>query len=285
MPPSTSKFLYSAGGPTGEIHYIDAQSGALLAKKEELIFLKKGKSALASADKTRKALRYGAHSVDIGAHNLAYIADVGRNSVLVYSYDPESGSLHFLNEVASPDAHDGPRHVVPSYSGKHVFVVTEHTSFVDVFRIGSPSKGALQHIQRVSVLPDRNHKTKDYRGDTVRLSPDGKYLFATTRGMTTSQKGFIKVWNINEDASKQVLSEKLIYTTRNSGGKAHAIEFAPRYGGEDLSSDFAVFTDDEQGYVSILEWNGNDLQDVATIQLPPLDNGEAQGASQAAWIS
>ncbi|UZJ53453.1 hypothetical protein CBS101457_002773 [Exobasidium rhododendri] len=300
VPASTSKYLFSAGGPTGEMHKIDSETGALLNKEQEILFLRGGEKDLAKADKTRKALRYGAHNVDVGPHNLAYIADVGRNSILVYSYDPSSGHLSFLNEVPSPSDHDGPRHVAPSYSGKHVFMVTEHTSFVDVFRIDSPAKGTLSHVQRVSILPDDgSHQNKDYRGDTVRLSPDGKSLFATTRGMIPSIKGYVKVWDVEEgksSSSSTVLSEKLIYQTRNSGGKANAIEFAPRYASPSSSAaatrdagegsrDYAVLTDDQEGYVSVLEWNGRDLQDVATIKLPSLDSGEAQGASQAVWLS
>jgi carboxy-cis,cis-muconate cyclase len=173
-------------------------------------------------------------------------------------------------------------------------MVTEHTSFVDVFRITSPAKGTLSHVQRVSIIPP-GHQNSDYRGDTVRLSPDGKSLFATTRGMNASIRGYVKVWNVDEQASSSnILSEKLSYRTRNSGGKANAIEFAPRYaassesagkGDETETRDYAVLTDDLEGYVSVLEWNGTDLQDVATIQLPALENGEAQGASQAVWLS
>lgn len=290
--PSTSRFLLSTGGPTGEVHEIDLHDGSLKRRTQEMIFLKGDEKDLAAADKTRKALRYGAHNVDVGPHNLAYIADVGRNSILVYNYDPSSGSLTFLNEVTSPGHHDGPRHVAPSYTGKHIFMVTEHTSFVDVFQITSPERGMLKHLQRVPILPE-GQQTSDYRGDTVRLSPDGKSIFATTRGMNPDIKGYIKVWNLDEATSTdQVLTEKLVYQTRNSGGKANAIEFAPRYGsgsnkyndGEG-SRDYAVLTDDLEGYISVLEWDGNDLRDVATIRLPALDNGDAQGASQAVWLS
>ena len=285
VPASTSRFLYSAGGPTGEVHRIDGLSGALLGKDDELCFLKGGRKDLAAADKTRKALRYGAHNVDVGPHGLAYIADVGRNSFLVYAQDTTSGSLTLLNEVPAQEAHDGPRHVVPSWTGKLVFMVTEHTSFVDVYRIQSAAKGTFTHVQRVSVLP-AGHKPSDYRGDTVRLSPDGRSLFATTRGMTTSIRGYVKVWHLDEDAHHDVLTEKLVYQTRNSGGKANAIEFAPRYGADiPASTDYAVLTDDQEGYITVLEWNGSDLQDVASIRLPALDDGQAQGASQAVWLS
>lgn len=51
-----AEYLYSAGGPTGEIHSLDSQSGALVDKVQEIIFLKGGEEELKAADKTRKAL-------------------------------------------------------------------------------------------------------------------------------------------------------------------------------------------------------------------------------------
>ncbi|PWN36497.1 3-carboxy-cis,cis-mucoante lactonizing enzyme [Meira miltonrushii] len=285
--PGSSRFLYSAGGPTGEVHSIDQATGAIQEKVQEIIFLKEGEKALPKADKTRVALRYGAHNVDIGQNKLAFIADVGRNSILTYKQDSETGMLHLLTETFMVSEGDGPRHVVPSPDGQYVYSVTEHTSFVDVYHVG---KGAhLEHLQRVSILPSSSD-IHQYRGDTVRLSPDGQYLFATTRGKNASTKGFVKVWQINHvESSKDFLQERYTHATRNSGGKANAIEFAPRYGTKVESSektvDYAVLTDDQEGYITVLEWDGEDLKEISTIRLPLLDDGQSQGASQAIWVS
>lgn len=290
--------MYSAGGPTGEVHAIDAATGALQDKVQEIVFLRGGEKDVLSADKTRKALRYGAHNVDVARGNLAFVADVGRNSILTYTQDPMTGALSLLGETAMPAEKDGPRHVVPSPCGRLVFSVTEHTSFVDVFHVEKGSQGvhgsSLKHVQRTSILPN-GKDLHQYRGDTVRLSPDGKHLFATTRGMHVGIHGYVKVWRIDDDAmekghndrSRGLLHETLVYETRNSGGKANAIEFAPRYGQQHAGQavDYAVLTDDEQGYITVLEWDGQDLRDAAMIQLPPLDDGELQGASQAIWVS
>ncbi|CAD6966963.1 unnamed protein product [Tilletia controversa] len=75
--PGSAQYLYSAGGPTGEIHRINPQTGELDAKQQELIFLRdNSEEALGKADKTRKALRYGAHNIDIGVDQLALVADL-----------------------------------------------------------------------------------------------------------------------------------------------------------------------------------------------------------------
>lgn len=285
------------------MHAIDSATGALKKKVQELVFVKGGAAAFSQADKTRKALRYGAHNVDIGRGNLAYIADLGREAILVFRHDPDSGLLTLLSEAPMPGGgHDGPRHVVPSACGRFVYSVTEHTSFVDVWRVrrGGDEGAMLEHLHRVSVLPAKlEAAAHNYRGDTVRLSPDGSHLFATTRGMRKDVQGYVAVWRLDpaNDAARALtddaemnLHRVVTYQTRNSGGKANAIEFAPRYGGNasggsSVSLDYAILTDDQEGYISVLEWDGADLRDVSTVQLPALESGELQGASQAVWVS
>lgn len=90
---STSRaFLYQAGGPTGEVFALDTPSGAIGDRVQDLIFVKdmpdegpqegqRGSVAAerirwdSSVDKTRKGLRYGAHSVEFDdVHSLAYVA-------------------------------------------------------------------------------------------------------------------------------------------------------------------------------------------------------------------
>ncbi|KDN52414.1 3-carboxy-cis,cis-mucoante lactonizing enzyme [Tilletiaria anomala UBC 951] len=312
VPPGPSRFLYSAGGPTGEVHSLDPSSGALLSKEQELNFLPDPSPfALAQADKTRRALRYGAHNLDVARNGVAYVADLGRNAILAYKVDKKDGTLQLLSETRSPRQGDGPRHVVPSPDGKLIFSVTEHTSYVDVFRVPSSSQavaqnmGKLEYLQSLDLLPDRVQRA-DYRGDTVRLSPDGHSVIASTRGKTRATKGIIRAWRLSQSgqSDQPVVSEPLCtYETPTSGGKANAVEFAMRYESgfaassdaerESSSSrvkDLAVLTDDEQGWLWILEWNGQDLKEVAKTKLPGKGKNDAgddadEGASHAVWLS
>ncbi len=357
LPPSdggVTRFLYSAGGPTGEVHAIDPESGALLSAPltqtdehrplQEFVFLRDASpAALAKADKTRKALRYGAHSVDVGRGGVAYVADLGRDAILLYDVvgfesagasigrgDPaneekEPGTFELVGEVPAVRAGDGPRHVVPSPDGRWAFSVTEHTSYVDVWAVDwpaieqvrrDPSQAddallgkTLRHVQSLGLLPagaDRH----DYRGDTVRLSPDGASVLASTRGKTSKTKGIVRAWKLRAAAAAQeadapVQEEPLFtYETPTSGGKANAIEFARRFGGAQGAqaaaaastasisdtADLAVLTDDEQGYVLVLEWDGEQLVEKARTKLPgkgwkQLGEGEEEGASHAVWLS
>ncbi|PWN54328.1 3-carboxy-cis,cis-mucoante lactonizing enzyme [Violaceomyces palustris] len=299
LEPGASRHLYSAGGPTGEVHELDDETGAILSKKQEFIYLKGGAAELVDADKSRRALRYGSHNLDVGPNDLAYVADLGRNAILVYLRDPWTGLLTLLSECPSPRPGDGPRHVVPSPDGLWVFSVTEHTSFVDAFRV--KLGGVLEYVESVDLIPP-NLDRHDFRGDTVRLSPDARTIFATTRGMNKGVRGFVKAWEVDLAAASPspfVAKDRPVveYRTINSGGKANAIEFAPRYGrplsggGEFVKErgprqDLIVLTDDEQGYVQVFSWDGIAFEETGRVRLTGKGpEGEDEGASHAIWIS
>ncbi|MBZ6370585.1 MAG: hypothetical protein LBE44_01415 [Microbacterium hominis] len=190
------------------------------------------------------------------------------------------------------------------------------------------SKPYLSHSQRLSIIPPHQHATRElYRGDTLRLSADHRRLYVTTRGKTSSQRGWVATFALESDGS--VREEKdgeglpegygaqSRYETQTSGGKANAIEvfpkqFWPSEGTPAAAStladgarpgpqgrDYIVLTDDELGYVSILEWRDewNQLREVAAVQLgvdAPVEGEErgqivegeaATGASHAVWLS
>ncbi|PWN29598.1 3-carboxy-cis,cis-mucoante lactonizing enzyme [Jaminaea rosea] len=320
---STSRaFLYQAGGPTGEVFALDTPSGAIGDRVQDLIFVKdmpdegpqegqRGSVAAerirrdSSVDKTRKGLRYGAHSVEFDdVHSLAYVAHLGRNSILVYSVDPRSGQLTLQSEAHSPEAGDGPRHAVASRDGKWVFAVTEHTSYVDAYRLSpatTTSTPTLRHAQRLTILPP-TAEAHSYRGDTIRLSPSGRYLVATTRGGKPEVKGWVRAWKLrqsSDDGDGEVAkgqgpplddSWSWACQTPTSGGKANAWEWAAKQpqpqklnaaaredGQEkdknDDDDDLAVLTDDERGYVSVMRFSPSrersaGIREVARAQLP-----------------
>jgi carboxy-cis,cis-muconate cyclase len=90
-------------------------------------------------------------------------------------------------------------------------------------------------------------------------------------------RGYITVWAF-DPASGRLGDEPVDrWETPTSGGKANAIEFAPQQGPD--ASDFIVLTDDEQGFVVVLEWDGMKLAEVARTKLD-----EGTGASHAVWL-
>lgn len=227
-------------------------------------------------------------------------------------YDIQSdGTLAFLSETPSHAPHDGPRHVVPSPSGHKLYVVTEHTSWVDVYDVPVDAKEGqtLVHSQRVSVVPPGEDAVRraNYRGDTLRFSADGRFLYATTRGMTAATKGWVTVWRVNPNGSlgapapyspegKGKVGEDHApltrFQTRTFGGKANAVEAFPFHPpGAKVEKDWIVLTDDGEGWVWVLEWDEErgTIEEVAGVQL---GRGEGRteeeretGASHAVWLS
>lgn len=140
---------------------------------------------------------------------------------------------------------------------------------------------------------------KDFRGDTLRLSrrPGAPpFLFATTRGSTPSHKGYLAAFALTPDGllvdtsssgTDGSLTPVHLYETPTSGGKANAIELAPyNFSSPDTESDegleWLVLTDDEVGYVLILEWSAKrgTFEELTRVQL---DGGSL--ASHAIWLA
>ncbi|GAA5986952.1 hypothetical protein JCM11641_002265 [Rhodosporidiobolus odoratus] len=309
--------IYQAGGPVAQSFVADRETGGFSEQVQEVVYLDGGVEELADpkTDKTRVALRYGSHAVDIDP----VLERAGRDSIFIYAFS-EDGTLKHLNEVPSNGhkGHEGPRHSIPSKDGQKLYVVTEHTSYLDVYTV-LPSHPFLSHSQRLSVIPPSQHSTRPlYRGDTLRLSADSRRLYVTTRGKTSAQKGWVVVFslaedgsiveNAAEDAGYGTLSR---YETKTSGGKANAIEVFPFWPSSSTSTaqgeqaagaksgpegcDWIVLTDDEQGCVSVLEWRNEwkELREVASVRLG-VDSAEGDvvekdeegtGASHAVWLS
>ncbi|KAK4057716.1 hypothetical protein OIO90_001364 [Microbotryomycetes sp. JL221] len=306
--------IYSAGGPTGEVHAIDPETGGFGTKLQQLLYVDQNK--LEQADKTRVALRYGSHGIDINLpRQQVFVPHLGHNSIFMYDIDQEDGTLKFVANCPSFDQHDGPRHNVPSPDGSKLYVITEHTSFVDVYEI---QRSSLKHIQRLSVIPPSKYQDRlSYRGDTLRLSQSGSFLYVTTRGKTSQTQGFVSVWNVNKDGTlgsqdsmeqdeqeNQTFAPIDRYQTLTSGGKANAIETFPFHRQSNHVTKFQVqtshqslrwqeekdwilLTDDEQGWVWVLEFDGNKIREVAGVQLGVDGEPDEQGtgASHAVWLS
>jgi hypothetical protein len=136
--------------------------------------------------------------------------------------------------------------------------------------------------------------------------------------MTTATKGLVRGWKVDLDNLKAPIVEDgaeaggagIKFETPTSGGKANAWEWAPRYpleaphypspssaeGSDSAVQDLAVLTDDELGYILVMQWDGRDLKEVARAQLPGVGGGagdasvglkerEREAASHAIWLS
>jgi 6-phosphogluconolactonase len=108
-----------------------------------------------------------------------FVGDLGIDQIKVYAYDRQASKP--LQEMK--DCHQevksgsGPRHLIFDEDGKYAYLVLELTAEVSVFR---HDKGKLENIQIISMTaPDFEGEVS---GAEIRISPDGKFLYASNRG-------------------------------------------------------------------------------------------------------
>lgn len=114
---------------------------------------------------------------DYGNRYLA-VPDLGADVVAVYRLDMPSGKLTPHERIPSAPG-SGPRHFAFHPGRKFAYMMTELSSEIRAYAFDEQT-GRLTEIQCVSALP------ADYTGESfgadLRISPDGKTLFASNRG-------------------------------------------------------------------------------------------------------
>lgn len=306
----TDRYLYSAGGPTGEVFSL-AADGSIGDLAQEVSFRKSEELEDGKRDGVAHGsfggLRHGSHSVDLSPDGKSlYVADIGHNCIWTYSVDESRaasktnsnsekmttttpGPLTLGTKHISPRSHDGPRHTWPHPSGRVLYCVQEHSSMVDAFRVAADGV-TLEHMHGFTILPD-TQSCEDFWADEVRLSnlnstaedsTPPRYLYASTRGLEASTKGYVAAYELRPDGSIAGPAVD-IFETRTSGGLANAIEPAPGPLVSDGGDEFIALTDSEQGLVVILAFDGSRFREVASTRLVR-DGGEVAAAATAVWL-
>ena len=131
-------------------------------------------------------------------NGIVFVADLGLDKVLIYPFDPKTGSLtsdklatsaKSVSEIRgwsvtlSPGT--GPRHVAFSrdgrfFLGRFLYVLGELQSTVTVFKSPGPNDDNFHSVQRISTLPSGFSGRND--AAEIAIHPNGKSLYASNRG-------------------------------------------------------------------------------------------------------
>jgi 6-phosphogluconolactonase len=130
-------------------------------------------------------------------NGMVFVADLGLDQVLIYPFEPKTGSLasdkvatSTRSSTASPgwsvtlSPGTGPRHVAFSrgrlFYGRFLYVLGELRSSVTVFKSPGSDVDNFHSIQQISTLP----KGFSGRNDAAEIAihPNGKNLYASNRG-------------------------------------------------------------------------------------------------------
>jgi len=111
--------------------------------------------------------------------NRLLIADLGTDEVVVYDFDATQENPLTESPVSrlrvEPGA--GPRHMVFNKAGNRLYLIHEITAAVGVYAY---EDGVLSHLETQSLL--RNGFEGNVGAAEVRISEDGKFLYASNRG-------------------------------------------------------------------------------------------------------
>lgn len=103
--------------------------------------------------------------------------DLGQDKIIHYSVDWERGHLisgRYPDIDISPG--HGPRHLVWGKDGTYLYVITEMTGQIYVFRAGQ--QGAMELVQCLCAAPQGTVETS---GAAIKLHPNGQYLYVSLR--------------------------------------------------------------------------------------------------------
>lgn len=111
-----------------------------------------------------------------------FVADLGIDEVKVYTIDKVTNSLKPNKYPAIRMAPgSGPRHMAMHPNGKLLFVANELSSSVTIVEL--KKNGNFRVIQTVSTLPVNFSKSNTCAD--IHLSPEGKFLYVSNRGMNS----------------------------------------------------------------------------------------------------
>jgi len=123
-----------------------------------------------------------AHAITPDPANRFVVATlIGADSLWTFRLDAASGQLEFVRETTCRPG-SGPRHAVFHPDGRALYVVNEYDGMVDVFDF-DPQTGALLLRSTAPILPPNCHGRA--RGADLRITPDGRYLYASDRATST----------------------------------------------------------------------------------------------------
>jgi 6-phosphogluconolactonase len=136
-----------------------------------------------------------AHSINLDASGkFAMAADLGIDSIAIYSVDSESGKLK-TSGGARLAAGSGPRHFAFHPTKNFAYVINELNLTITAFDF-DPDTGQLIDIQTQSTIPNEEPGPGKSTAEIV-VHPNGKFVYGSNRGPDS-----IAVFSIDQETGK-----------------------------------------------------------------------------------
>jgi 6-phosphogluconolactonase len=131
-------------------------------------------------------------------NGLLLVPDLGIDRVMIYRFDAAQGKLTAAEPMVLPPG-SGPRHVVLHKNGRQAYLINELSGAIN----GLQREGATFRVaQTVSALPP--NAPKRFSGADIRLSPDGRHLYASLRDEVNA----LAIFALDQQGSLQLLGHQ-----------------------------------------------------------------------------
>jgi len=131
-----------------------------------------------------------------------FVADLGNDRLYEYNFKPEDAATPFI--PADPPYYElpdgsGPRHITMSSDGKYLYLLTELSGQLYVYK---NENGKLTQIQS---LPSDNSSAKGDKGSAdVHITPNGKFLYTSNRAPSND----ITIYKTQTDGNVQEVAHQ-----------------------------------------------------------------------------
>lgn len=133
-----------------------------------------------SIDKSRQEKSHIHQAVFSPKSDYVFFPDLGADKIRCYKFvETEARPLiDVLNPYTKTAAGSGPRHFTFHPNGKFAYCVEELSGTIGVYTY---TLGALEPLQNVYAYAEKH--TEGFGGADIHISPDGKFLYASNRGV------------------------------------------------------------------------------------------------------
>jgi 6-phosphogluconolactonase (cycloisomerase 2 family) len=127
-----------------------------------------------------------------------FLPDLGSDKIRIYKFNDqkdkplEEASVPFVKTVPG----SGPRHFIFHPNGKFAYIIEEISGTIEAFKYND---GKLDNIQRIAT--HKEELKEGYGSADIHISPDGKFLYASNRGVENN----IAIFSIKSDGKLAIV--------------------------------------------------------------------------------
>ncbi len=131
-----------------------------------------------------------------------FVTDLGGDKLYQYSFNANAQTPVANNpKVYKISAEHGPRHLAIDAAGRHLYLLNEWEGNIFTYKIMEDSLRFVQENISTGIV---NPQNKNKGSAAIKISPDGKFLYASNRGITNS----IAIFKIDKNGMLSKVGEQ-----------------------------------------------------------------------------